>query len=117
MRGVMHMTEEFEFKLKKAIDAYERWVGNRKFSSCRLVHYAGVDRPNAVDVELDEVLNQISGCLAEGFYIDWYEQDSRLYLCVQEPDCPVPSWEKVVAEEAIEDVDQILREAGFDPNA
>ena len=79
-KAVMHMTEEFDKKLKKKIGAYKSWAENRAFSSCRLVHYVGVDRPNVVDVELGEVINQITGCLAEGFYIDWHEQDSRFAL-------------------------------------
>ncbi|EFF81308.1 hypothetical protein HMP0015_3199 [Acinetobacter haemolyticus ATCC 19194] len=40
-----------------------------------------------------------------------------MYLAVQEPDCPMPPWEKVFAEEALVDVDRLLREAGFNPDA
>lgn len=78
------------------------------------MHYAGLGQPNAIDVSINDVPAQIKGCLAEGFKVDWHEQDSRLYLCVQEPDCPMPPWQTVIAEESIEDVDSILREAGFD---
>jgi len=39
-------------------------------SSCRLVHYAGVDKPNAKDVDAREVEAEIAACVAEGFYVD-----------------------------------------------
>lgn len=102
--------------MNRTLSAYENWAKNRHITSCRLVQYVGLGQPGAIDVSVNDVLAQIKGCLAEGFQVDWHEQDSRLYLCVQEPDCPMPPWHTVIAEESVEDVDSILREAGFDQN-
>lgn len=33
------------------------------------------------------------------------------------PGCPIPPWKKVIAEEALVDVDALLREAGFSDGA
>lgn len=80
-------------------------------SSCRLVHYAGVDKPNAKDVEAREVEAEIAACVAEGFYVDCLCEGGRLFILVQEPGCPIPSWEQVKAEDAIVDVDGLLEAA------
>jgi hypothetical protein len=86
---------------------------SQPFDGCRLVHYAGLGTPNAVDVELSEVEAQVAGCLSEGFRVEWKVHGKRLYLCVQEPDCPIPPWGKVFSEEAAVDEAEILRAAGF----
>ncbi|ANJ74145.1 hypothetical protein A9Y76_17555 [Ralstonia insidiosa] len=80
-------------------------------SSCRLVHYAGVDKPNAKDVDAREVESEIAACVAEGFYVDCLCEGGRLFILVQEPGCPIPSWEQVKAEDAIVDVDSLLETA------
>jgi hypothetical protein len=80
-------------------------------SSCRLVHYAGVDKPNAKDVDAREVEAEIAACVAEGFYVDCMCEGGRLFILVQEPGCPIPSWEQVKAEDAIVDVDGLLEAA------
>lgn len=79
--------------------------------SCRLVHYAGVDKPNGKDVEASEVEAEIAGCLAEGFYVDCLYESGWLFILVQEPGCPIPTWEQVIAEEAMVDVDALLEAA------
>jgi len=76
--------------------------------SCRLVHYVGAGKPNGKDVEASEVDAEIAGCLAEGFYVDCLYESGRLFILVQEPGCPIPTWEQVVAEEAMVDVDALL---------
>lgn len=111
------MTTEFAAALKQRIEAYRTFAADASITSCRLVHYCGVNRPNAMNVPLDQIEDQIAGCICEGFLVNWMYRDHRLYLCVQEPDGPIPEWSKVVAEEAIEDVDEILRSAGFDPDS
>jgi hypothetical protein len=108
------MTPKFSAKVSMKLQAFQAYAEGHAFTSCRLVHYIGVDRPNAVDLPLDEVEKQIAGCLAEGFVVDWSHTEGRLYLCVQEPGCPIPPWDKVMAEQALVDVDALLREAGFD---
>jgi len=99
------------------VNTFKEWIGARSFSSCRLVHYAGVGKPNAKDVPLANVIDEVEGCYLQGFLVDWYDHQSILYLCIQEPGCPMPTFEKMVAEEAIEDVNEILRRAGFNPDA
>lgn len=111
------MSPEFSAKLKAALSQYREFAAALEITSCRLVHYCGVDVPNAMDVPLSEVESQITGCLREGFYVGWFENGKRLYLYVQEPDCPVPPQEKVVAEEGIADVSAILRGAGLGDGA
>lgn len=107
-------------KLKESmedkINSFKKWMRAKSFSSCRLVHYVGVDKPNAKDVALDEVSVELEGSLAEGFLADWYEHQSILYLCIQEPGFPMPTLDKIIAEEAIEDVEEILRRAGLKLN-
>lgn len=80
-------------------------------SACRLVHYVGVDKPNAKDVAASEVEAEITGCRVEGFYVDCLYEDGRLFILVQEPGCPKPSWQQVMNEEAIVDVDGLLEAA------
>lgn len=75
------------------------------------MHYAGVDKPNAKDVDANEVEAEIAACVAEGFYVDCLCEGGRLFILVQEPGCPVPSWEQVKAEDAIVDVNALLEAA------
>jgi hypothetical protein len=74
------------------MNAYRRFANETTFAACRLVHYAGSNKPNAADVSPDEVEKEILGCLAEGFHVDWLCVHEKLYVCVQEPDCPIPPW-------------------------
>ena len=80
-------------------------------SSCRLVHYIGVDKPNAKDVAASEVEAEIASCRAEGPYVDCLYDGGQLFILVQEPGCPIPSWQQVKDEEAIMDVDGLLEAA------
>jgi len=80
-------------------------------SSCRLVHYVGVGKPHGKDVVPEEVETEIAGCIAEGFYVDCLCEGGRLLILVQEPDCPIPLWEQIKAEEAMVDVDALLEAA------
>ena len=107
------MTPEFATKLHKKLSDYREFAATRQFLSCRLVHYCGADAPNSIDVPLDEIEREISGCLSEGLHVGWFDSEERLYLYVQEPDCPIPPRENVVAETALVDVGAILRNAGF----
>ena len=111
------MKSDSKIKLEKRLSLFKDWAKGFAFSSCRLVHYCGVDKPNAKNVSLDDVANEIEGCLAEGFLVEWFDDNNRLYVCVQEPGCPIPDRNKVIREEAIEDVAELLRKAGFNENA
>ena len=57
---------------------------------------------------------EIAFNLEEGLYVDWHRTEEDVYLCTQEPGCPIPPWEKVFAEEPMIDVDELLRSAGYD---
>jgi hypothetical protein len=95
------------------LDELREFISSRSFGSCRLVHYIGLGTPNAIDVALADIEAQVIGCLSEGLLVAWNTHENQLYLCVQEPDCPFPPWDKVVREEGVVDEDAILREAGF----
>ncbi|WPH17062.1 hypothetical protein [Variovorax paradoxus] len=96
-------------KYQQAVAAFRSSVSSAR--SCRLVHYVGVGKPNGKDVEASEVETEIAGCLAEGFYVDCFYESGRLFILVQEPGCPIPTWEQVIAEEAMVDVDALLEAA------
>ncbi|GGX11664.1 hypothetical protein [Undibacterium macrobrachii] len=100
-------------ELEKALLEFATYFKCAQLDSCRLVHYSGVGQPNAIDVSMSDVESQIVGCLAEGFKVQWIAEGNRLYIAVQEPDCPTPSWEKVFAEEALVDVNELLKRVGL----
>jgi hypothetical protein len=85
--------------------------------ACRLVHYCGTDGPNSADVPLVEIEARVMGCIDEGFDVRWAMRAETLYVCVQEPTGPVPEWTKVFSEEPLEDVNAMLKEAGFGNDA
>ena len=107
------VTPEFAAKLDTALAAYRAYAADRQTTSCRLVHYIGAGRPNVIDVAVGEIEGRIFGCLAEGFAIGWFAEGDRTYVWVQEPDGPMPSRDKVVAEEALVDIDGLLKAAGL----
>lgn len=106
------MTEKHTDREQKLLEfaAYLKCV---RVDSCRLVHYCGVDRPNAIDVPLSDVESQVVGCVDEGFMVQWLADGNRLYIAVQEPGCPMPPWEKVFAEDPLVDVDELLKGVGL----
>jgi hypothetical protein len=104
---------ELSTKSIERLNAYRHYANQANFSACRLVQYAGSNRPNGKDVDVRDVEKELVGCLAEGFYVDWLCIKDKLYVCVQEPDGPVPPWEFVIAENELVAVDEILKQAGF----
>lgn len=109
------MKLEFESRLAARLVDYAAWADGHNFALGRLVHYCGVGSPNAADISAERIAEEIEGCLREGFTVNWAALGKRVFIAVQEPGCPIPPWEKVFAEEAIEDVDAILRSAGLRP--
>lgn len=105
---------EFLAKLEQRLTEYRNKVGPALPQRCRLVQCAGAEKPNGLDIAPAQVEHEISFALAEGFVVDWLFENSVLYICTQEPGCPVPPWDKVKVEEALINVDALLREAGFD---
>lgn len=108
------MTRTHEMTTKKALRKlafYDFFSEHTDSSSVRLVHYVGANAPNAKDVPLSEVCEEVENCIDEGFYVDWCRRSGQLTILVQEPDGPIPPWDKVFAEQPLVDVDALLREA------
>lgn len=120
-RSAMPMTDkikspspEFLAKLEQKLTQYRDAGRSCSPKRCRLLQYTGADKPNGSDISPEHIEDEISFGLAEGLIVDWLCEDSVLYICTQEPDCPLPSWDTVKAEEAMIDVDTLLRDAGFE---
>jgi len=110
-----HASPAFLATLEQALSRYRATVGDGVPARCRLVHYVGADRPYGLDVPPERIEHEIASGLAQGFVVDWLFERPMLWLCMQEPGCPLPPWEKVKAEEALVDVDALLRDAGLAP--
>ena len=111
--GIEHASPEFLARLEQALSRYRATVGECVPARCRLVHYAGASTPNGLDVPPERIEHEIASGLAEGFVVDWLFERPLLWLCMQEPGCPLPPWDMVKAEEALVDVDALLRDAGL----
>ena len=107
------MNQQFHEKKERALREFNSWRKSNSFQKCRLVHYAGLGEPTAIDVLMSEIEEQITGCLAEGLKVAWNRKGQTAFLVVQEPDCPIPEWNYVFQEKAVVDVEKILSEAGF----
>ncbi len=107
------MTPEFKTQCEAKLTEFRQVIWNTAISSYRLVHYAGAGAPNGKDVSVNDIEGEIAGCLAEGLLVGWYIQGARFFLYAQEPGCPIPSLEKVAAEQALIDVDAILNGVGL----
>lgn len=105
---------EFLAKLKQRLNEYRNTAGSCLPQRCRLVQYAGGDKPTGVNIAPAQVEHEISFALAEGLVVDWLLENSALYICTQEPGCPTPPWDKVKSEEGLVDVDALLRGAVLD---
>jgi hypothetical protein len=92
---------EVRRRIQAKLKAYRAFAKVHAFRGCRLVHYVS-GRCNSTDVPAAEVEDQIEGCLAEGFHIDWAVHGPRLYLRVYEggPEWE-PDWDDVFAERDI----------------
>ena len=108
----MNVDEDPLSRVRAKVMAFHEWSHERPFRSARIVQYCGVDLVGACDVPIKEVVSRIEGLLCEGFYVDWYEQDERLYLRVWEFGGPEPDWSKVIAEKPLVEVDDLLRGLG-----
>jgi hypothetical protein len=110
----MNLTPEFLAKLERTLTEYRNMAGACPPEQCRLVQYTGAGKPNGFDLSPGQIEDEISFSLAAGLIVDWLFENSVLYLCTQEPDCHVPPWDKVKAEEALIEVDALLRDAGLE---
>jgi hypothetical protein len=108
------LVEQFRAKLDARLAEYRAWLTGRVLLSCRLVHYCSSDLVGAKSLPLDEVEPEIKGLICEGFYVDWAEHEARVYLRVWDFEGAPPEWPKVFAEVPLADVDELLRQAGFD---
>ena len=111
--NVKNATPEFLAKLERRLADYRNTVGTNMPVRYRLVQYVGAGDPYGLDINSDEIEQEISFHLAEGLIVEWLFETPVLYICTQEPGCPMPSWDKVKAEVSLTDVDSLLREAGF----
>jgi len=107
------MTPEFQAKLDTKLKEYRSWAHGRSVAVGRLVQYCGLQFMGAVDVAPEELEEQISGLVCEGFHVDWAEHNERTYLRVWEHPGPEPSWDLTFAEKDLLDVQAILRKSGF----
>lgn len=112
--NIKNPTPEFLTKLERKLAEYRNTVGAHVPERCRLVQYVGAGEPYGLNINSDEIEHEISFQLAEGLVVDWLFENPVLYICTQEPGGPIPPWKKVKAEEALIDVDALLRDAGFD---
>lgn len=111
---IKNASPEFLAKLEHRLTEYRGALRTCFPKQCRVVQYAGAGKPNGFDLTLEEAEDEITGNLAQGRIVDWHVVNEVLYLCTQEPDCIIPPWDKVRAEEGMVDVDTLLRDAGFD---
>lgn len=100
---------QFLAKLEQTLTKYRSTLRTFFPKRCRLVQYVGAGRPNGFDITLAAIEDEITSTLAQGRIVDWVVEHEVLYVCTQEPDCAIPPWDKVKAEEGMVDVD-----AGFD---
>ena len=109
----MNPTPAFLAKLEQRLTEYRNMAITCPPERCRLVQYTGAGKPNGFDLSPEQIEGEISFSLAAGLTVDWFFENCVLYIRTQEPDCPIPPWGKVKAEEALIDVDALLRDAGL----
>lgn len=85
----------------------------RSLSRGRFLLYAGVNKPNASNLEPSDFRAAIAERLGQGYAVGWECNGECLYLYAQEPGCPLPSPDKLFSEEELADVEAILKAAGF----
>ena len=112
--NIKNPTPEFLTKLERKLAEYRNTVRTHAPARCRLVQYVGTSEPYGQNINPAEIEHEISFHLAEGLIVDWLFEKPVLYICTQEPGCPIPPWGKVKAEEALIDIDALLRDVGFD---
>jgi hypothetical protein len=95
------MNGTFRSELNSRLESFRVWAASRSFSGCRLVHYCGADLVGAKDVPSPEVVVQIEELICEGFFVDWSDNNDRLYLRVWEFGGPEPDWAHVFAEKSL----------------
>lgn len=83
----------------------------------RLVEFSRAQILEATDVPLQDVEGRVTLFVCKGLLVDWVYRNQLLYLRASERSGPVPSWERVFAEEDLADVKAILRatDAGDGP--
>jgi hypothetical protein len=80
--------------------------------AARLMQFRGADFLGASDVAFDAIEDQVSASVRSGLSVDWIYRSGILYLRASEPGGPVPSWERVFAQEDLADVRALLGAAG-----
>ncbi len=95
------MVPKVRRRIQTKLSAYRRWLARqalRNRTKARAVQYCGWELVSAFDLLLAEVEQEIEGLIAEGFRVDWAENDGWVYLRIWEGPGPEPDWDAVFAE-------------------
>jgi hypothetical protein len=90
--------------LDAKVAEYRAWSIGKPIATGRLVKYTGVQFAGAIDVPADELEEEVTGLVCEGFYVNWREHAGRTYLCAWEYPGPEPEWHLVFAEKDLADI-------------
>jgi hypothetical protein len=97
----------------QAIDDFINWAKGRTISSARLEQYSGPEHTGGIDVPVNDIEDQIIGCRAEGFRVEWNDEHGHLTLCVIESWEEPLDWTLVKKGKDFVDIEAIMREAVF----
>ena len=102
------MSPEFAAALNAKLEAYRSWAATRPRVPGRLVKYEGVQFGGAIDVPLDELIEEVEGLFCEGYRVDWSEHKGRIYLVAWEGDESGPDWDLIYQEKDLVDIEALL---------
>lgn len=113
------MTAELQARVASKLASLRQFVAAcpPPLRGVRLVQCCGTEFLGARDVARDDVERQVMGSVSEGFSVDWVCRNQTLYLRVFASDGPMPSWERVFAEEDLADAKSAMRQADFEGDA
>jgi hypothetical protein len=94
--------------------AFRSWAEGTKWNSGVLVQYTGPEYIGGLELRLENTESQIEGCLREGFRVEWRLFDGILFVCVIESWEENLDWTKIQRRENFVDINQLLKDAGFD---
>ncbi len=91
-------------KSERAQSSFVSFKTENNFNTCRLVQYSGPEIAGAIDIDIEEILNQINGLICEGFDIEWAVKDNVCFLKVWEYPGSIPDWSKVFQEKDLMEI-------------
>lgn len=109
----MPMTPDFHAQIEARLLALRQFLATcpPKLRGARVFRYCGADLLDALDVPPAQMEAQVSASMSEGLRVDWLCRNELVYLRVFEGAGPVPSWERVFAQQDLEEVRAMLQEA------